>query len=133
MYTAPEEKIKMKKAEIAKKIDRLFTKHLGDIGDYRIYYNNKAIEVKASRGRKIIEGIKATDYCKYGSDDTITVAFDGTLYELMNYGLHVDLREFGIDKVYNDHSLQDELNELLEKYNCYYETGNAWNFNIYQN
>jgi len=123
----------MKKAEIAKKIDRLFTKHLGGDGDYRIYYNNKAIQVNTSSGRQIIEGIKATDYCEYGSNDTITVAFDGSIYELMNYGFHVDLREFGIDKVYTDYSLQEELNKLLEKYNCWYENGNAWNFNVYEN
>ena len=109
----------MKKAEIAKKIDRLFTKHLGGDGDYRIYYNNKAIQVNTSSGRQIIEGIKATDYCEYGSNDTITVAFDGSIYSLMNYD--------------NKFYLVNELHELLDKYNCWYENGHAWNFNVYEN
>jgi hypothetical protein len=109
----------MKKAEIAKKIDSLFTKHLGgELGDYRIFYSNKAIDVDTSKGKNILKDIKSTDYSEYGRDDTVTVTFDGSIYTLMNY-----------DPKFN---LVNALTELLEKYNCWWECGHAWNFNVYE-
>ena len=124
----------MKKTEIAKKIDKLFTKHLGgELGDYRIFYNNKAIDVNTSEGRNILEDIKASDYSEYANDDTITVTFDGHIYELINYGCHIEGDAgFGIEPSH-DWNLITDLTELLEKYNCWFENGNAWNFNVYEN
>ena len=110
----------MKVTEIAKKIDKLFTKHLyGDLGDYTIYYKNKAINVSTSTGRKIMEDVKASDYVEYSNDKGVTVVFDGSIYSLMNYD--------------NSFNLVNSLHELLDKYNCWYENGHAWNFSVYEN
>ena len=124
----------MKVTEIAKKIDKLFTKHLyGELGDYRIFYRDKAIDVNTSTGRKIMEDVKASDWVEYSNDKGVTVTFDGYIYELMNYGFHMEPDEsLGILEKH-DWNLVDELNKLLEKYNCWYENGHAWNFSVYEN
>ena len=123
----------MKATEIAKKIDKLFTKHLyGELGDYRIFYRDKAIDVNTSSGRKIMEDVKASDWVEYSNDKGVTVTFDGYIYELMNYGFHMEPDEsLGIPEKH-DWNLVDELNKLLEKYNCWYENGNYWNFAVYE-
>jgi hypothetical protein len=109
----------MKTTEIAKKIDNLFKKHLyGELGDYRIFYNGKAIDVNTSTGRKIMDDKLASEYVDYSNTAGVTVTFDGAIYDLMNYS--------------SDFALVNELTDLLEKYGCWYENGNAWNFSVYE-
>ena len=119
----------MKKYEIARKIEALFkeasgAKYGGKLIDTRIYFNNKAWCYMPQAGgytgeKTIIEDIKASDYCQYANDETITCTFEGLVYECLNYGA---------DKW----RLQTKLDNMLNEYGYYYEMGNAWNFSLYE-
>jgi len=107
----------MRKVEIAKKIERLFRKAVGEITDTRIYFSGKAWNYD-SRGRKtVITDIVGSDYC-YSNDDTITCSFEGPLYEAMY--------EWG------EGCLMEQIQDMLRTYGYYAQTGNYWNFTLYQ-
>jgi len=126
----------MRATEIAKKIDKLFTKHLyGELGDYSIYYRNKAIKVNTSTGKKIVEDTFDNPVIcptEYKNEKGVTVVYDGEIYNLMNDGYYFEGDEsLGIPEKHN-WNLVNELDELLKKYNCWYENGNPWNFAVYE-
>lgn len=105
--------------------------------DICIFYNNKAISSedtwnvykgslitppsKDEFGDKIRGVYEYTDipspkhWTTYANEETITVLFDGSFYDFINY------------------RNPEKLNNLLEKYNAYYEQGEAFNFSIYFN
>ncbi len=110
----------MKKYEIATKIESWLKKNKLT-GMVRIYFNNKCWCWYDGR-KKVIEDIKATEYFEYGNDDTISMSFEGELYEVLNY--HCD------DKRWE--RLEDEFTTLLNSYGYYFELGNAWNLSVYK-
>lgn len=91
-------------------------------GDNIIYFNNKAWanlnEWGGIRGKKINEDLyeytnkNPLDYFEYANPDTLSMSFEGSLYEVLNYGNWKTVEEF---------------EKLFVKYGYYYELGNAWN------
>jgi hypothetical protein len=106
----------MKKTEIAKKIERLFKKHTGEITDTRIYFGGKAWNYDSQGNKTVLKDIKGSDYT-YSNDKTITCTFEGPVYDELNYNY--------------TSTLPCALNALFEEYGYYYETGHAWSFSLY--
>lgn len=105
--------------------------------DICIFFNNKALssekEWNIYRGELIspsyeddigtVNGIyeykdiaSPKEWTEYANEKTVTVIFDSDFYEWMNY--------------FGDTS---KLSAVLEKYNAYYEMGEAFNFSVYFN
>jgi hypothetical protein len=82
--------------------------------DMRIYFNGICWDFDSNKTYKVIEDIKGSDYFEYAKDDGISVTTEGELYSIIN-------GEFGW-------SLKNAFDKVLNKFNCYYEQGNAWNF-----
>ena len=111
----------MKKTEIARKIESWMKKN-DLLTDTRIYLNGKAWNYN-SRGTKVVmENIHATDYLEYGNNDTISMSFEGGLYNVLNYAY--DSKHY--------EKLQAEFYDILGDYGYYYELGNAWNLSLYE-
>lgn len=55
----------------------------------------------------------------YCNPNTLSISFDGDIYDVFNYGLFL--------------SLLEKFDKLLESYGLYYELGNAWNLSLYEN
>ena len=51
--------------------------------------------------------------CEYKNDNTVTMTFEGPLYEALNYE--------------RSGKTADDLQNIFEKYGLYFELGNAWN------
>jgi hypothetical protein len=84
--------------------------------DTRIYFNNKCYDFdSAGKTYETLEDIKPSDYFEYANDNTVSMSFEGPLYEVLN-GYRNGWPE-----------LEDEFLEIFEKYDMYYEMGNAWN------
>ena len=58
------------------------------------------------------------NYFKYANPDTLSMSFEGELYDIVN--------DFGCEfpGLYND------LNKIFEKYGCWYELGDSWNLTV---
>ena len=127
-------KIEQLAREIRKFLDDNFLN-----GDCRIYFNGMCwehgsedepmiwdsdhkewIDLPKRNGWNVIEKISPKDYFDYASG-IICMSFEGSFYEIMNAWY-----EFQFKK-------QNEFYEMLQKYGCHYELGNAWNLSIYQN
>lgn len=91
----------------------------GFVIDNRIYFNGKCFDSIGNGhnddGYRIIEDIKPSDYFEYANDDTVSMSFEGELYDLINY-------EGG--------KLLNEFNEVFSRNNCYFELGHAWNLSV---
>ena len=111
----------MRKTEIVKKIEKFIKKH--DLHhDVRIYFNDKAWCYN-SRGQKTVEKeVSATDYLEYGNNDTISMSFEGGLYNVLNF--------YWENKHYE--KLWNEFTAIFDEYDCFYELGNAWNLSVYE-
>ena len=71
-------------------------------------------------GKKtVIHDIKGSDYCDYSNDDTITIATEGGLYDVLNN--YTDY----------DSNLYDKF-ASLDFDGHYFEIGNAWNCSFYK-
>lgn len=94
-----------------------------DLGmDVRIYFNNKCYDWYGKnylREPSLIDGIKPSDYFEYANDDTVSISFEGLLYDIINYS--------------KNNKLLEKFNNIFEKHNCYYEFGNSWNLSVYYN
>ena len=107
-------------------------------GDCRIYFNGICwehgsedepmtwdkeakdyIDVPYRTGWKTLENEDPKRYFEYATG-FISMSFEGSLYDVLNGWSQRDFR------------LQDEFLTMLEKYDCYYELGNAWNLSIYE-
>ena len=64
----------------------------------------------------VIEDVDPRDYFDY-CGDIMSMDFEGPLYDVLNYYLG---------------SLESGLVAIFDKYDCYYEFGNAWNLTLYQ-
>ena len=106
----------MRKVKIAKTIEKFLNKY-NVASDVRIYFSNKCWDYNEGK-KTILKDIKASDYLEYGNDDTISMSFEGSFYDIINS--------------YDGSSIKDEWNELdFDGY--YFEMGHAWNCSFYKN
>jgi hypothetical protein len=105
----------MKKTKVAKTIEKFIRKYELD-SDVRIYFSNKCWAYESGK-KTVIEDIKASDYFEYANDDTISMSFEGGLYEHFNchYG----------------YTILNKFNEL-DFDGHYFELGHAWNLSFYK-
>ena len=85
--------------------------------DTRIYFNNMAYEFNDNQ-YKIINNIKASKYFEYANDATVSMSFEGSLYNSLNG--------------YSKPSIYNELDKIVNQYGFYFEFGNAWNMTLYK-
>lgn len=87
-----------------------------------LLYNGKMVDVDTGATKDISS---AGDYVDYFNDDTITMTFEGPLYNLLN-GYWV----FEDDATYQ--KLYDEFENIFKKYNLFYDLGDYWNLTAYE-
>ena len=68
---------------------------------------------------KTIEDINPKDYFEY-ANGFISMSFEGELYDVLN----------GVTNF--DFEMQEQFQNLLKGFGCYYELGNTWNLSIYE-
>lgn len=90
--------------------------------DVFLMYNGKRVNAE---NNEEVEIVSAGDYVEYFNDDTITMTFEGALYELLN-----GLWNSDYDSEYQ--KLYDEFNNIFKKYGLYYELGYAWSLTAYE-
>ena len=106
----------MKKVTVAKRIEEFIRGYRLD-QDVRIYFSNKCWDYDSSGKKTIIKDIKASDYCQYANDKTITMTFEGPMYHAMN--------------MYNGYELYEKFCNL-DFDNHYFELGHAWSLSFYR-
>lgn len=84
--------------------------------DTRIYFNGIAYDSISHNTYQTMEDIKASTYCEYADDDSVTVAFEGDMYDMMNYG--------------SSRSRLQQFDKIFIKHNCSYELGYAWSLTV---
>lgn len=99
-------------------------------GDCTIYFDGIALssskEWDLEHGKKIDEDLyqyenkNPLDYFVYANPDTVSMSFEGPLYRVLNGYVK------GWDK------LEAQFQKLFEKYDYYFEYGNAWNLCAYE-
>lgn len=112
--------------QMAKEIYELFLRH-EMWQDVCIYYNGKRMstsdgnEFRYNGEPFIEEDVDPRNYFEYVCNPHIlSMSFEGPVYNCLN-NYAGDCGE----------SVAQELLELLSKYGCYYELGNAWNLSCY--
>lgn len=75
------------------------------VNSYGSYYFENDIDVK-----------KMLEYC---NADTISMSFEGAFYDVIN----------GYSDY--DYKIQQQFNEIIKKYDLYYEQGHAWDLALY--
>lgn len=63
-----------------------------------------------------VETARASEYLEFANDDTLSMAFEGPLYDAMNYG---------------NGAVESDLQRIFERYALYFEMGDAWNLTAY--
>lgn len=119
---------KIKIEELVKEIEEFLKEH-ELIGDVCIYFNNKRHLWHSKYDQRwnflgfgcdVQEGISPLDYFEYVNvKHILSMSFEGAFYHVLN----------GYDD-YAD-KLQQKFSDILNKYNLYYELGNAWNLTCY--
>lgn len=99
------------------------------INDVCIYFNDKRIRfsgewnsdyTKFEIAKKEEENICPLDYFKYARiEHILSMSFEGGLYDRINYS--------------SSGRTEEALQQIFEKYGCYFELGNAWNLSAYPN
>jgi len=81
----------------------------------RIYFNNEAWDYDNKGKKSFIKDIKGTDYFEYANNETISMSFEGSLYEALNmtYGS----------------AMYDSFNKI-DFDGMYYELGHSWNLSF---
>ena len=100
-------------------------------GDNIIYFNGKAWSSSKDwngvEGKQIAEDLyefedkNAEDYFEYANPNTLSMSFEGALYEALN----------AWDLPYYD-GTEEELQAIFGNYGLYWEFGNAWNLSAYE-
>ena len=100
-------------------------------GDNIIYFDGKAWKSNefwnGERGKEIAEDLyefadrNAEDYFEYANPDTLSMSFEGSLYDALNAW---DLPCYD--------GVEEELQGIFAKYGLYFEYGNAWNLSAYK-
>ena len=99
--------------------------------DCIVYFNGKAwstfSEWAGAKGRQVEEGVfeyedkNPCDYFEYGNPETLSMSFEGPLYDVLNCyvgGWTV---------------IEEAFSAIFEKHGCYYEMGHAWNLSACEN
>lgn len=110
--------------ELGNKVVKLCRKN--DYIDTSVYYDGKRYRIERvydEANDKPITTVIVDDDCHpgkyfeyYNNNHILSMAFEGELYSLMNYGNGCE-----------------ELEKLFAKYGVYYELGNSWNLSVYPN
>lgn len=90
----------------------------------RIYFDGKCYSSKRFKNGEyefeLLNDILASDYFNYANDETISLSFEGELFEILNYEPQ-------------DSIFMKKFEKIFEDNNCYYEFGNSWNLTVYYN
>lgn len=99
-------------------------------GDNIIYFDGKAWSSSSEwcgvQGKQIAEnlyeyeGKNPKDYFEYGNPETLSMSFEGPLYEVLNAYRPGWTR------------LEQQFSKLFAKYGLYYEMGYAWSLSAYE-
>lgn len=100
-------------------------------GDNIMYFNGKAWsahdEWNGESGKQIGEKLYEYEdknpctYFEYGNPDTLSMSFEGPLYDVLNAW---DMPYFG--------GTEEKLQSIFRKYGLYFEYGHAWNLSAYK-
>ncbi len=91
--------------------------------DIIIFYNEKRLDLSNGDFRKFDYDCYGSFCCGgYSNDKTVTMVFEGTFYNIMNG--FCDGQEWL--------KISDEFWDLINKYNLYFEMGNAFNLSLYE-
>lgn len=98
--------------------------------DSAIYFNGKAIaswnKWHGVEGKKIAEGLyeyedkNPLDYFEYANHDTLSMSFEGPLYDILN--------AYSEDWCWTEEAFIN----IFSKHGFYYEMGHAWNLSVYE-
>lgn len=98
-------------------------------GDNIIYFNGKAWSSSSTwggvKGKEInkrlyeYENKNPKDYFEYANPDTLSMSFEGPLYNVLNAYVLGWTR------------LEREFSNIFKKHYCYYELGYAWSLSAY--
>jgi len=107
--------------KLAYEIAELLEKHECHT-DVAIYFEGKRLSTFADlkenyRKWVLEEGYDPKSYTEYANPKTITMTFEGSFYEVMNYGFSP--------------KLYDKFTQLINSYGFWFELGNAWNLSLY--
>lgn len=83
--------------------------------DVRIYFNDQCID--SNKG--LIRHINPVDYFEYANANTLSLAFEGPLYLVLN-----DCTAFP--------TFEPKLVALFKEYGYYHQLGDAWNLTLYE-
>lgn len=107
-----------------------FCKKKGLWGDNCIYFDGIAWaswpDWHGVTGKKIDKDLyqydnkNPRDYFEYANPDTLSMSFEGPLYEVLNAYVNGWVK------------LEAQFLKLFEKYGYYYELGHAWNLSAYE-
>lgn len=99
-------------------------------GDNTIYFNGKALsnlpEWGNDKGKQIAEDLyeyenkNVNDYFEYGNPYTVSMSFEGPLYNVLNGYTPGWIRK------------STEFEKVFEKHGMYFEQGHAWNLSAYE-
>ena len=106
---------KKQKEKLAYEILELL-KEYGLNTDVRIYFAGKCLTGNGD----IISGVRASDRFDYANDDTLSMAFEGSFYEVINYYAPATAN-----------IVLPKFSGILKAYGLYYELGNPWNLATY--
>ena len=87
--------------------------------DVRIYFNDRAYSFKDDGEITRRSDIKGSTYFHYANDDTVSVSFEGPLYEVLNF-YHPRSAE-----------LHEQFMNLVDEHGFWFEMGNHWNLSLY--
>lgn len=95
--------------------------------DVSLYLNNKRysssqhnddlVEETEYGPYYITDDVDVSDYVEYFNAHTITMTFEGPLYDALNYAY--------------DNTVSDDISAIAASYGLYFEQGNAWNLAFY--
>lgn len=131
MWKADKNKdFKTKNEKLAKEIINFLIKH-GAWIDTFIYVNNKRFGCNDGMHYHydnnwdcvfVEDDISPCSYFEYANPDTLSMSFEGPLYDMLNYGYEFESYE----------KAEEEFSKILAKYGYYYELGNAWNLSCHK-
>lgn len=97
--------------------------------DVNLYFNNTRYGIPRRNDSDLVkktryghyyitDNIDVSHYTKYFNPETITITFEGPLYDALNYG---------------NGSVNADIKSIAGKYGLYPEQGDAWNLSFYEN
>jgi hypothetical protein len=88
--------------------------------DTRIYFNGMAYDsVNSTNEYEALNDITPTDYFEYANNETVSMSYEGELYDLINHR--------------TNSKLYQKFEQIFEKHNCWFEFGYAWSLSVYYN